>query len=93
MAQGHYDLLEEGAHPGFYQLSVEGGVRYNWEHKIFSLDTFVIASWLGSVGPRISTLPPQTEREDLDGRRRATSRCPTSRSKSCDDLRQVHPRV
>jgi outer membrane receptor protein involved in Fe transport len=60
VAQGHYDFLEEGAHPGFYQLSVEGGARYNWEHKIFQLNTIV--SQEGGTVSR-DTLPLQQERK------------------------------
>jgi iron complex outermembrane receptor protein len=39
VGQGHYDFLEEGAHPGFYQLSLDAGIRYNWERKTFTLET------------------------------------------------------
>jgi outer membrane receptor protein involved in Fe transport len=59
VAQGHYDFLDEGAHPGFYQLSIEGGARYNWEHKIFQLDT--VARQVEGEGR--NTLEPQIERK------------------------------
>ena len=41
-AEFHYDFLEEGATPWLYQLSLDGGARYNWERKDFSLGTTLI---------------------------------------------------
>jgi outer membrane receptor protein involved in Fe transport len=35
----HYDFLEEGARSWLYQISLDGGFRYNWEHKDFSLES------------------------------------------------------
>jgi outer membrane receptor protein involved in Fe transport len=38
-AELHYDFLEEGDRPWLYQISFDGGVRYNWEQKDFSLES------------------------------------------------------
>jgi len=33
----HYDFFEDGAYRWLYQISLDGGFRYNWEHKKFNL--------------------------------------------------------
>jgi outer membrane receptor protein involved in Fe transport len=38
----HYDFLEEGARPWLYQISLDGGARYNWEQKKFALGSVCI---------------------------------------------------
>jgi outer membrane receptor protein involved in Fe transport len=38
-ADFHYDFFEEDVQPGLWQLSLDGGVRYNYERKKFTLGT------------------------------------------------------
>lgn len=47
--QGRYDFLEDGAWTGLYQISLDAGIRYNWERKVFALsaETFALGSTAG----------------------------------------------
>jgi iron complex outermembrane receptor protein len=63
-ADGHYDFLEEGMIPWFYQVSAEASARYNWEHRIFDLGAIAErASNFGGATANFISLAPQTERK------------------------------
>ncbi|MCH7708289.1 MAG: TonB-dependent receptor [Myxococcales bacterium] len=53
----HYDFLEDGALRWLYQISFDGGWRYNWEQKEFNLSAEFVKNFTATTK---TTIPKET---------------------------------